>query len=335
MDITIKDVANRAGVSISTASLVINNKKGVSDKLRKRVWEAIAELNYRPNAMARGLKVKESRVLGLTIPDIVNPFFPLIVRGVEDAAEFYGYTIILGNTDGELKKEEEYLNHFVEKRVDGLILIPSSSCHKTVSFFRQLPLPKVIIDRPIQGLDIPTVMTDNVRGAYMGTKHLLENGRRRVLFISGPENLQASEDRLLGYSKAMREYGIKARLIKYGQFSFQSGREIVSESLSELKFDALFCANDMIALGAMQALAENNIDIPEEVEVVGYDNILFSEFSRPSLTTIEQPAYEMGSQAVKLLLANIQYNNKVSSKMLEPRLIIRESSPRRVPKKAQ
>lgn len=329
MNATIKDVANRAGVSISTASLVINRKQGVSDKLRRKVWEAIEELNYHPNALARGLKVNASKFLGLTIPDIVNPFFPLIVRGVEDAAAHYGYTIILGNTDGEIEKEERYLNHFIEKRVDGLILIPSSGNPTSTSVFYQSALPKVIIDRGLTGMDIPTVITDNVYGAYLGTKHLLNNGRIKVLFISGPENVQASKDRCLGYSKALEEYKNKNKLIVYGQFSFESGNKIVAKALTELDFDAVLSANDMMALGAMKALAQKGVAIPEEIEVVGYDNILFSELSRPSLTTIEQPAYEMGFKAVELLVESINSDTKSVSKILEPRLIIRESSPKR------
>lgn len=322
-------MARRAQVSISTASLVINNKGGVSDELRKRVWEAVEALGFRPNAIARGLKTKESLVLGLIIPDIANPFFPLIVRGVEDAAAAHGYTVILGNTDGEVLKEQQYLDHFVERRVDGLILIPASNCEEMLSFYQELELPKVIIDRPIEGLDVPIVMTDNVRGAYMATNHLLNRGRRRILFISGPRDLGASVDRRVGYLQALREFGITDEWIRYGEFSFQSGREIASTAYTNLSFDGLFCANDLIALGAIQSLIARGVKIPQQVEVVGYDNIFFAEFSSPSLTTIEQPAYKMGTEAVKVILDGIRNSSsaEMSVKLLEPRLIIRSSSP--------
>lgn len=330
MGVTIRDVAAKAGVSISTASLVLNGKGWVSDKLRKRVLQAVEELNYRPNAMARGLRARESRLLGLVIPDIANPFFPLVVRGVEDAAVQGGYTVILGNTDGKSEEEAKYLGLFTEKRVDGLIFIPSGSSERSISALGLNPVPKVVIDRALTGVDIPTVMTDNVRGAYMGTQHLLANGRSRILFISGPEDVQASRDRRTGYSRALRERGIDEELIVFGDFSFESGRKAMADCLFRLEFDAVLSANDMMALGAMVALSESGIDVPNKAELVGYDNILFSALARPSLTTVEQPAYQMGFEAVQLVLEMISSGKSTcESKLLEPRLIVRDSSPKR------
>lgn len=327
--VTIKDVAKKAGVSISTASLVINNKEGVSDRLRAKVLEAIEELDYRPNAIARALKSKKSKVLGLIIPDIVNPFFPLVVRGVEDAAMRYGYMLLLGNTDGKVEEEARYLELFIEKCVDGMIFIPASNFKKNIRLFQESAIPKVVIDRALEGSGLPTVMTDNITGSYLATKHLLTNGRRRILFISGPQGLQASQDRYRGYKKALAEFGQDEELVENGDYTFESGKKVMERVLNnKLSFDAVFGANDLMALGAMVVLSENKIKIPQDVEVVGYDNILFSSLSKPTLTTVEQPAYEMGYEATKLVLRQIHRKEQLSEcKLLEPKLIIRESSP--------
>ncbi|HHW12843.1 MAG TPA: LacI family transcriptional regulator [Firmicutes bacterium] len=327
--VTIKDVAKKAGVSISTASLVINNKAGVSERLRAKVLAAIEELDYRPNGMARALKSKKSKVLGLIIPDIVNPFFPLVVRGVEAAALRYGYSLILGNTDGKLEEEARYLELFVEKCVDGIIFIPASNFKKNIRTFLRIESPKVVIDRALEGTGLPTVMTDNITGAYLATRHLLANGRRRILFISGPQDLQASQDRYKGYKKALGEFGLDEELVLNGDYTFDSGKRVMEQALKEkLCFDAVFGANDLMALGAMVVLSENKIKIPEDVEVVGYDNILFSSLSKPTLTTVEQPAYQMGYEATRLILRQIYSKKELSEcKLLEPKLIVRESSP--------
>jgi LacI family transcriptional regulator len=332
MGVTIKDVAERAGVSISTVSLVINGKGGVSDELKEKIEEAVEELNYHPNAMARGLKSKKSKVLGLVVPDILNPFFPQVIKGIEDAVKRYGYTLILGNTDGKMEEEARYLHLFVEKCVEGIIFIPSGTFNKNIRLFREIKVPKVVIDRALDDIKVSTVMTDNILGAYLGTRHLLANGRRRIIFVSGPPNLQASKDRYAGYIKALDEFGIKEKIVEYGNFTFESGKMVTTDALEKkTKFDAIFAANDMIAFGAMVVLAEKKIAIPEEVEVIGYDNILFSFLSKPSLTTIGQPAYDMGYEAVKIVLREIftKKRNSYVSKLLEPELIIRESSPRR------
>lgn len=328
--VTIKDVAKKAGVSISTISLVINNKEGVSDELKAKALSAIKELDYHPNAMARALKSRRSKVLGLIIPDIVNPFFPLVVRGVEDAAKRYGYTLILGNTDGKMEEEARYLELFVEKCVDGMIFIPASNFKKNIRKFQNTNIPKVVIDRALEGLGLPTIMTDNITGSYLATKHLLANGRRRILFISGPQDLQASQDRYKGYIKALQEYGLDEELVEAGDFTFESGKRVAEKVIkNNLSFDAVFGANDMMALGATVVLTDCKIRIPQEVEVVGYDNIIFSSLSKPTLTTVEQPAYEMGFEAAKLILRQIHSKKVISvCKLLEPKLIIRESSPR-------
>lgn len=333
MRITIKDVAKRAGVSISTVSLAINKKERVSDELRQKVTHAIQELNYRPNGLARSLKSKKSKVIGLIIPDIVNPFFPLMVRGVEDTAKRSGYNIILCNTDGKAKEEATYLRLFEEKCVDGIIFTCSGRIKKSLRLLNELTVPKVILDRRLDDLSIFTVAVDNIKGAYIAANHLLQNGKRRILFISGPEQLQSSADRLNGYKQALVENKlvVAPELITYGDFSVESGQKAMRDLIAQgIAFDAVFGANDMMACGAMVVLAELGFVIPDQIEVVGYDDILLASLLKPALTTIKQPAYMMGSEAVKMLLRAINSKKMiVTSKIFEPQLIIRDSSPRR------
>jgi LacI family transcriptional regulator len=330
--VTIKDVAKRAGVSISTVSLAINKQERVSEELRRKVFDAIEKLNYRPNGLARSLKSKKSKVIGLIIPDIVNPFFPLMVRGVEDAAKRYGYSIILCNTDGKAEEEEAYLRLFEEKCVDGIIFTAAGKIKKSLRLLNEIAIPKVILDRRLDDLPIPTVTIDNVQGAYLATTHLLRNGKRRILFISGPDELQSSIDRLNGYQKAIAasQLTVAPELITYGDFSFESGQKTIQKIMEQgIVFDAVFGANDMMTIGAMDVLTKTGIKIPEQVETVGYDDIYFAVLFRPTLTTVSQPIYEMGCEAVKMVLRSMYSRKMVTSKVFEPRLIVRESSPQR------
>lgn len=326
-------MAKRAGVSISTVSLAINKQERVSEELRQRVLVAIKELNYRPNAVARSLKNKKSKVIGLIIPDIVNPFFPLMVRGVEDTAKRYGYTIILCNTDGKAEEEATYLGLFEEKCVDGFIFTSSGRMKKNLNLLKEIAIPKVILDRRLDDLSIPTVTVDNIQGAYLATRHLIDNGKRKILFISGPDQLQSSLDRFHGYQNAFKENELMVdpNLVTYGDFSFESGQKAIRDAITKgISFDAVFGANDMMALGAMTVLFKMGIAIPNQIEVVGYDDIYLFSLFKPALTTIRQPAYEMGSEAVKMLLRLINSKKTViASKVFEPQLIIRESSPGR------
>jgi LacI family transcriptional regulator len=331
--VTIKEVAKRAGVSISTVSLAINKQEHVSEELRQKVFDAIQELNYRPNALARSLKNKKSKVIGLVIPDIVNPFFPLMVRGVEDTAKRYGYAIILCNTDGKAEEEATYLGLFEEKCVDGFIFTSSGKIKKSLSLLQEIAIPKVILDRRLDDLSIPTVTVDNIQGAYLATNHLIGNGKRRILFISGPDQLQSSLDRLKGYQQAFEEnkLAIESELITFGDFSFESGQKVIKDILArKINFDAVFGANDVMTLGAMVVLSELGIAIPDEIEFIGYDDIYLSAFFKPALTTVKQPAYEMGCEAVKMVLRSMNSKTAlVNSKVFKPQLIIRESSPKR------
>jgi LacI family transcriptional regulator len=324
-------VAKHAGVSISTVSLAINKKERVSEELRQKVIKAIDELNYRPNGLARSLKSKKSKVIGLIIPDIVNPFFPLMVRGVGDTAKRFGYNIILCNTDGEVKEEATFLRLFEEKCVDGIIFTCSGRIKKSLSLLNELSIPKVILDRRLDDLSISTVTVDNTKGAYIATSHLIRNGRRKILFISGPDQLQSSLDRLNGYKQALAENQIpvKPELITYGDFSFESGQKTLKDIIaSQTSFDAVFGANDMMTLGAIMVLSEFGMDIPGQIEVVGYDDILLASLFKPALTTVRQPAYEMGAEAVKMILRAINSKKEfVTSKVFEPQLVVRESSP--------
>lgn len=328
-------MARHAAVSISTVSLVVNNKGRVSDELRNRVLDAIQVLGYRPNALARSLKSRKSRVIGLVIPDIVNPFFPLMVRGVEDAAAKYGYSVVLSNSDGKTAEEIRQLRLFDEMRVDGIIYTPLGPFEEPLRALGDMAIPHVILDRRLDDYPIATVSVNNVRGAYLATSHMIRNGRKRILFLSGPPSLYApSTDRQEGYRLALEQNGLPftSELVVYGNLSFESGqREITAALEGGVEFDAVFAANDLMALGSMVVLAKKGFDIPGSMEVVGYDDILLASLLTPGLTTVRQPAYQMGSEAVKLVLRTIHSKQTaIASRVFEPELVIRQSSPEKM-----
>lgn len=325
-----RDVAQKAGVAISTVSLVVNNQDGVSDDLRAKVLSAIEELGYRPNRIAQSLKTNKSQVLGLIIPDITNPFFPAVVRGVTDTASRYGYSILLANSDGKVEEERNYLHLFADTNVDGIIFTTSLKLKDNLQLLQELPIPKVVLDRYLGPFNIPTVTIDNIAGGYLAATHLLQNGVKRILIICGPQGYQSSIDRLTGYQKALEDYGlpIDPELIVFGDFTLAGGQQVICQALeTALDFDAVFATNDLMALGALVELANQGVRVPEDIQVVGYDDIPLAGLFQPSLTTIRQPAYEMGHEAVRTVLRGIGNTNKTPpAKVLSPELVIRHST---------
>ncbi|MGI6565851.1 MAG: LacI family DNA-binding transcriptional regulator [Limnochordia bacterium] len=330
MKVTMRDVAREAGVAVSTVSLVVNNREGVSDELRAKVLKAVEKLGYRPNRIARSLKTDKSHVLGLIIPDITNPFFPLLVRGVTDTASTYGYSILLANSDGKVEEERKYLNVFADTKVDGIIFTTSVKFKDNLQLLQELPIPKVVLDRYLGPFNIPTVTADNITGGYLAVKHLLECGSRRILIISGPQGYPSSMDRLTGYKRALDEHGIAVDpdLIEYGDFTLAGGQKAISAVLDRgLDFDGVFAANDLMALGVLVELAAREIPVPEKVQVVGYDDIPSANLFQPALTTIRQPAYEIGHEAVRTLIRAIHHRDRTPpAKILVPELIVRKST---------
>lgn len=329
MNTTSKDVAELAGVHPSTVSRVINNDSRISEKTKERVLLAIKKLGYTPNAIARGLKTKRTYTLGMLIPDITNPFFAEIARGVEDAANKNNFNVILCNTDDKPKKERTYLEILREKRVDGLILGTAHIKDKSILELERQKFPYMLISRNIERLDKNCIIIDDVAGGIMATEYLIKLGHQRIAHITGPLQTRSALNRLKGYKLALKKYGIEYRdeLVGEGDFRIKGGYQVMKRYLKLAKPPtAIFAANDLLALGAMQAIQKKNFSIPDDFSVIGFNDIELASFVYPPLTTIRQPILEMGNLAVKMLLKIItdkEFNQR--RVVLQPKLIIRES----------
>ncbi|MFZ5753132.1 MAG: LacI family DNA-binding transcriptional regulator [Bacillota bacterium] len=332
MTVTIKDIARAADVSIATVSRVLNNKAdGITEETKAKIRKAVKELNYRPNAIARGLITKKTHTIGLVLPDISNPFFPEIARGVEDVAKEAGYNVFLCNTDDDSKKERGYVKALRERQVDGIIFTASALKNSEDITEHVGKMPFILVDRKPDNLpDAPGVFLDNLKGGYLAAKHLIEKGHREIALISGPLQSYNARQRLEGFKKALQEAGIryKDKLIREGDYKRSGGYRAMEKLLREgVEFTAVFASNDLMAVGVMEMLREKGIAIPEQVAVVGFDNIYLSTVVAPRLTTISQPTYQMGAQAAQMLLTCLQGRElDEKQKVFSPQLIIRESS---------
>ncbi|WP_191556942.1 LacI family DNA-binding transcriptional regulator [Metabacillus idriensis] len=330
MKATLKDVANLAGVSTATVSNVTNNTKFVSDDVKRKVLNAMETLNYRPNALAKSLRVQETKLIGVLISDITNPFFSKVVRGIEYEANKNGYNILLCNTESNAVKEQEYLDILIGKRIDGLIISSSGNKEEYIKHLESANIPIVFLNRSPESALMKTVMTNNIRGSYLAAEHLINHGYEKISIISGPQTYSTGRDRLIGYKRAMEDYGlpIDEELIKIGNFDIKSGYDLMKELInSGERTDACFIANNSMTLGAYKYIKETNLKIGQDLAIVGYDESDWADIVEPPLSTISQPAYEQGTQAAELVIANINEKELTNQKViyLEPTMIIRES----------
>jgi len=334
--VTIKDVAKRAGVSVMTVSRVINGSKNVSESTRKKVLKAIEELGYVPNSVARSLVLKKTSTIGLVISDITNPFFTTIARGVEDTAISEHYTVIICSTDENPEKELMYVEVLAKSKVDGVIYASASGKKAPLKSLFLKNIPIVLIDRTIEGVnDLDIVRGDSVYGAYLLTKHLIELGHKRIGIVVGSTFISTARDRVEGYKKALNEAKIPIddSLIKISErskFSKEDGYRLTKELL-EIKDPptAVFGGNNLMAIGAMLAIKEKGLEIPDDISLVSFDDIESLSEVYPFLTVVKQPAYTMGVLAAELLIRRIENIDKIQEKreiMLTPELIIRKST---------
>ncbi|MEH7176860.1 LacI family DNA-binding transcriptional regulator [Neobacillus vireti] len=333
MAITIKDIARKANVSITTVSRVINQKsEGIGESTRKKVLEIIEELEYRPNSIARSMITKQTKTIGLIIPDIRNPFFPELVRGVEDFANLHAYNVFLCNTDGDPKRELEYVSLLKEKNVDGIIF--TYSCAENILRLEEIVIDQnislVLLDRGVEDQKFSSVSIHNESAGYLATKHLLDISHTKIGCITGPAQFPNSKARLNGYKRALKEAAIPFNqdLILAADYQMDGGYLAAKTLLAEKDITAIFAFNDLMAFGVYQAAEEKGLTIPNDLSVVGFDNIKYNQLLHPKLTTIEQSVYEMGEISAKILLEQITQGGDVKNKTLylEPTLILREST---------
>lgn len=327
---TIVDVAREAGVSPSTVSHVINSTRFVSDEVKQRVYAAMESLDYHPNALARSLRTKETRIIGVVVSDVTNPFFTSIVRAIEDHVIKYGYNIMLCDTDEQPEREETYIRLLMSKRVDGLIVAPSSGSVELLSSVDESGVPIVLLDRQAQGLDVDAVLCDNIEGAYQAVLHLLRLGHRRIGIITGRLEVSTGADRLTGYCKALREFDIPIddSLIKSANFRRDHAYNRAFELLDTKNAPtAIFSCNNVMTAGALQAIRETGLNVPDDVSLVGFDDCEWAALMDPPLTVVQQPLQEIGIKAADLLLRRIKKTPVETSRpvVLKPRLVVRGS----------
>jgi len=327
--ITLKMVAEKAGVAVNTASRAINNKPDINLETKKRVLQIAKELGYIRNAAAVALRTKKTRTIGVVIADNRNPFYAELLNGIEEAAREKNHHIILANTQRDYKKEEEAINLLLAKRVDGLLIAPVQDRDDDIRNLIKANFPFVIVGRDFENIEVDAVYNDEVNGGFLATEYLIKKGHKRIALIDGFLYKSPAKGRLEGYKKALNKYRISLdeSLISVGDINMEDGYERTKQMLEKnLDFTAIFAYNDMMAFGAMQAIKEKKLRIPEDIGLVGYDDISFSSLMNPALTTIRLNKQELGIESVKLLLSRINGNRKIAQKiMLDVDIIVRKT----------
>jgi LacI family transcriptional regulator len=318
-----------------TVSRVINHSGYTSPETRARVEQAIAELGYIPNTVARSLRSRRTNTIALVVTDITNPFFTTLARGVEDAANQAGYTVIFCNTDESPAKEEKYLNVLLQKQVDGLLIVPTQSQAAAIQQIVERGTPLVVLDRRIPGLPVDTVRCDSLDGAYQLARYLISLGHRQIAVMSGAVGTSTADDRVAGYCQALAEARIERdeAYILRGEFTQESGYQLTRRAINlPLRPTALIAANNFMTIGAMKALQEVAMDVPDDIALVGFDDLPPAMVTFPFFTVASQPAYEMGTRAMTLLLGRLQgeRGGEAQEVILPTQLIIRRSSGNRM-----
>ncbi len=331
MRVTIKDIAKSANVSTATVSKVVNNKvDDISKATIEKVNKVIKEQNYTPNSLARSMVTKKTKTVGLIIPDVRNPFFTDLVRGAEDIAVDRGYNLFFCNTDDDLSKEIRYINTLIEKQVDGIALAGSANRNPDIEKDVNISVPLVTLDRNVYFSKVKGIIEiNNFKGAYEATTHLINLGHKDILILVGSQDLKISRDRLRGYKEALKDNNIiiNESNIKIGTYDKEFGKKTMDELKCNSSATAIFCGNDLIAIGAMKSLKKQGLNVPEDISIVGFDDIYIASLLTPALTTVHQPSYEIGYKAVELLINKLENKNNVSkSIVIEPQLIVREST---------
>lgn len=327
--ITLKMVAEKAEVSVNTASRAINNRPDINLETKKRVLRIAKELGYIRNAAAVALRTKKTGTIGVVIADNRNPFYAEVLNGMEEAAREKNYHIILANTQRDYKKEEEAINLLLAKRVDGLLITPVQDEDEDIKNLIDANIPFVVVGRDFENIEVDAVYNDEVKGGFLATEYLIKKGHKRIALIDGFLYKSPAKSRLEGYKKALNKYRIPLdeSLISVGDINIEDGYERTKQMLEKnLDFTAIFAYNDMMAFGSMQAIREKGLRIPEDIGLVGYDDILFCSLMNPALTTIRLKKQELGTESVKLLLSRINGNRKKAKKiMLDVDIIVRKT----------
>ncbi|MSZ19524.1 MAG: substrate-binding domain-containing protein [Actinobacteria bacterium] len=341
MAVSVRDVARRAGVSVGTVSNVLNSPDKVSQKTAVVVQKAIDSLGFVRNDAARQLRAGKSRSIGLVVLDIRNPFFAEVSRGAEEAAKDYGLSVLFANSDEDFDRENSLLVLFEEQRVAGILLSPLASDLSEISRIRDRGTPVVLVDRKSRNKTFSSVSVDDVAGGFLAVEHLSQVGKKKIVFAGGPLEIEQIADRLKGAKKAAEAMGIKLELAVTKNLTVLEGRALAAEILSrpkKLRPDGIFAANDLLAIGIMQALVvAPDVSIPNDIALVGYDDISFAGTALISLTSIRQPSLLIGAQAVELLMQETDpmSNFRRRQVVFQPELVVRDSTRPQSPDRAK
>lgn len=327
--VSIQDVADHAGVSSATVSRVLTDKPYVRTEVRERVMEAVDELGYQPNRVARSLRVQTSETIGLIISDIQNPFFTSIVRAVEDAAYEQGYSIFLCNSDEDQTKEQMYLDLLRAENVAGIIITATHEENNSFERILKAEIPIVALDRRIRTIEADTILLDNVDAAYRLVSHLIDDGHQRIATLLGPSDITTARERLEGYRKALLAHGIEpapdlvTQIVPKSEQAYAATLEILELADPPT---AIFAGNNLLTMGALRAIQAKNLRIPDEIAIAGFDEMEWAPLLNPGLTVIAQPKYELGRAAAELLLKRIEHPDRPTREVtLRGKLIVRDS----------
>ncbi len=323
---SIKDVAKAAGVSTATVSRVLANNAPIRPETRERVMQAVAALDYRPNLIARSLRVQKSAKIGLVVSDIRNPFFTAIGRAVEDTAYEQGYSVLMCNTDENPEKEAMYLNILHDENVAGVIFSPTQKFSTAAKNFHS-NMPFVIIDRTVKTDKADMVLLDNVSAAYDLASHLIENGYRNMAGLFGNAST-TGKDRQLGFQNALEKHGLEPTAVHFIEPRIKHGYDVTMELLAHVEHpDAIFTSNSLLTAGAFQAIQDCELAIPNEVALVGFDETTWGVLVDPPITVIAQPTEEIGRTATELLFQRINEPERTTKTViLKGKLLVRGSS---------
>jgi DNA-binding LacI/PurR family transcriptional regulator len=332
MQITIRDVAKRAGISPAIVSRVVNKDAllSIKEETRKRVEEAVVALNYIPNPIARGLRRSSTSTIGMIVPDIANPFFTDIIKGAQDVSIENGLFLILFNTDEDWENEKKSIEILARQKVDGILYLSAHLDFMATRMFEQIKMPYVLVNRNTVDINTSFVGLDNINGAMMAVEYLAKLGHTKIAHISGPLHTDTGSGRLQGYRKGLLKLGIKHEMdyLVEAPFSFDGGYKAINKLLSlEDKPSAIFAANDLIAMGSIAGAASMSVKVPRDLSIIGFNNIWVAPYCMPPLTTISFDNYKMGYEACKMLIKTISEPSQIASKLiLEPKLVVRQST---------
>lgn len=330
--VTIKDIAKALDVSISTISRALKDNPEISAKTRELVKQTAKEMKYRPNPIAVALKTSKSHTIGVIVPKIVSTFYAAVVEGIEEVADKHGYQVFVSSSNEDFLKEKKYVNAFLNSRADGVILSLSRGTQdfSHIQHLQDLDVPVVLFDRTTKNLKVPRVVTDDAQAAFKAVSHLISGGAKHIAILSGPKHLLIGRNRTRGYKNALSKAGIPfdADLVIHSDFSVNNAKEATMELLKNKEVDAIFCLNDDLAIGAVYAVKEMGLSVPEDVSVVGFYNSKRSRYMTPSISTIDLNPHEVGVLTAGLLFEQITSGEVDDEKELivPSSLIIRESS---------